>query len=88
VGRPSPNKKFWVIFIQGSYVRIEGLIPNLPKGCPTPFASSKAAENASRSIWVDELHFVHLVAVTRKWLESVAKKEIEAKVQSYASVNL
>ena len=84
-GTPSPNKKFWVVRIKGGLVRIEG--PRIHQYAigPTPFVDAKSAKNAARLVWVGEMHIVEIIAVTRGWLESVAKGEHpEVKVDTYA----
>lgn len=83
-GTPSPFKKFWVIELQGAFVRLEGIrgLVQLPRG-PTAFTDDKSAIAASRHIWVGELHYVVLHQVNRRWLESVAEGKAQAKVQVY-----
>jgi hypothetical protein len=83
MGIPSPRKLFWVIQIQGAFVRIENArIAQLDR-CPTQFLTDKDAKNASAHIWVGEPHYVVLHRVTRAWLESVSKGETKVKVQTY-----
>lgn len=86
MGIPSPRKLFWVIQIQGAFVRIEGIRMAQPDGCPTPFLTDKAARNASAHIWVGEPHYVILHRVSRSWLESVSKGETRVKVQTYRPI--
>lgn len=83
-GTPSPNKKFWVVRIKGGFVRLEGLgIQQFAKG-PTPFLDEKKAQGATRHLWVGESFYAEIIAVTRGWLESVAKGEHpEVKVDVY-----
>ncbi len=84
-GTPSPNKKFWVVRIKGGLVRIEGLGTQQPGRGPTHFVDAKSAMNGARLIWVGEMHIVEIIAVTRGWLESVAKGEHPGvKVDTYA----
>jgi len=83
MGTPSPRKLFWIIGIQGAWVRIEGLrFGQLPIG-PTPFETEKAAMGAAQHVFVGELHTVLLKRVPRAWLESVARGDTQAKVQVY-----
>lgn len=86
MGIPSPRKLFWVIEIQGAYVRFEGIRISQPKGCPTPFETEKAAQNASRHISVGELHWVVLKRVPRAWLEKVSAGEVKIKMKTYQPI--
>lgn len=83
MGIPSPRKTFWVISIQGAFVRIEGVRRSQLEVGPTPFLTEKEAMSFSRHIWVGESHFVHLTKVNRSWLESVARGETKVKVQVF-----
>ena len=83
MGTPSPRKLFWVISIEGSYVRFEGLRTQQYLIGPTFFESDKDAMAAASHVGVGHLHMVHLKRVTRAWLESVAKGEKQAKVDVY-----
>jgi hypothetical protein len=83
MGIPSPRKLFWVIGIEGSFVRFEGFrTQQYPIG-PTFFETNRAAMAAASHIWVGHLHVVQLQRVTRAWLESIAKGEKQVKVDVY-----
>lgn len=83
MGTPSPRKLFWVIVIEGAYVRFEGIrAKQYPIG-PTIFETDKGAMAAASHVWVGHLHMVHLQRVSRAWLESVARGEKQVKVDVY-----
>lgn len=84
-GIPSPFKKFWVISIQGVFVRLEGT--QAPR-IPTPFASERDAKAVGSRVYAGEPHYVGLHCVTRQWLTSVTNGDLEIKVQTYRWTSL
>ncbi len=86
LGTPSPNKKFWVLRVKAGLVRLEGFGIQQFESGPTPFLDEKGALNATRHIWVGESFYAEIIAVTRGWLESVARGEHpEVKVDVYVA---
>jgi hypothetical protein len=83
MGRPSPNRIFWVLEIQGTYVHLLGHVPGLPAHVPTPFTSDRVAKNYGIHIWVGEPHYLIVRKVSRSWLEAIHKGEAKVEVTTY-----
>ena len=74
-GTPSPLKIYWVISIDGVFVRFRGHNPL----CPTAFESEKMARNCACRIYAEHLQYITIKKVTRKWLDSVAQGKNSVK---------
>lgn len=88
MGKPSPNKVFWVLEIQGTYVHLLGHVANLPTHVPTPFASDRVAKSYGMHIWLGEPHYLIVRKVTRSWLEAIHKGEVKVGVTTYQVARL